>query len=88
MPVLDYCVKYIIESLMEDRTKALYKGEETDVELVKGALVGDKIATSGMLLDPYEAVIEGDGSSEIYENLPNDTPEKEWMEDYEEESDE
>lgn len=73
---------------MEDRTKALYKGKETDVELVKGTLVGDKIATSGMLLDPYEAVIEGDGSTEIYSGLPEDTPDKEWMEDSEEESDE
>jgi hypothetical protein len=69
---------------MKDITKALYKGKETDVELVKGALVGDKIATSGMLLEPYEAVIEGDGSTEIYGGLPEDNPKKEWMEDSEE----
>ena len=64
---------------MGDNTKALYQGKETDAELVEGTLVGDKIAVSGMLLDPYEAVIESNGE-EIYEGLPEDEPGKEWME--------
>ncbi len=64
---------------MKERTKALYRGKETDVSLVEGGLVGDKIATSGMLLEPYEAVIESNGE-EIYDGLPDDHPEEKWME--------
>lgn len=70
---------------MEEKTKALYRGKETDVSLVEGGFIGDKIATGGMLLDPYEAVIESNGE-EIYPGLPDDHPEKEWLEDDETES--
>jgi hypothetical protein len=70
-------------NLMGDNAKALFRGKETDVELVGGALVGDKISAAGMLLDPYEAVIENTGD-EVYEGIPEDTPDEEWMEDSEE----
>lgn len=64
---------------MKENTKALYRGKETDAELVDSALVGEKIAVSGMLLDPYEAVIENSGK-EVYSGIPEDHPDKEWME--------
>ena len=64
---------------MGDNTKALYRGKETDAELVEGALVGDKIAVGGMLLEPYEAVIENTGE-EIYEGIPEGETGNEWLE--------
>jgi hypothetical protein len=62
---------------MAYKTNALYKGEETEIELVSSPMIGDKIAVDGKLLDPYETVIETTDNV-IYVGIPCDCPEDKW----------
>ena len=62
-----------------NQVNLMYHGNETVGEIVSSPMVGEKINTSGMLLDPYEGVLEYTGQ-EFFDGIPEDTPDKEWME--------
>lgn len=63
-----------------NQVKLMYHGNETVGEIVSSSMVGEKINASGMLLDPYEGVLEYTGQ-EIFDGIPEDTPDEEFMED-------
>lgn len=52
---------------------------ESEADLVQSPIVGEKFSTSGMLLDPYEAVLEHT-EEEIFDGIPADETDPKWME--------
>ncbi len=72
------------EQKKQDPIYMMYCGRVTVGEIVTSPIMGEKIKTSGMLLEPYEAVLEsevGDGEKPYLQGVPEDTPGEEWMED-------
>jgi hypothetical protein len=62
------------------KVNLMYHGEETVGEIVSSPMVGEKIKVSGMLLEPYEGVLE-ESSEDLFRDIPEETPGDEWMED-------
>jgi hypothetical protein len=58
----------------------MYLGKETVGEIVSSPMIGEKINTSGILLEPYEGIVEDTGQ-ELFDGVPEDNPGDEWMED-------
>lgn len=61
------------------KVNMMYHGKETIGEIVSSPMVGEKINASGMLLDPYEGVLENTGQ-EMFDGIPEDNPGDEWKE--------
>jgi hypothetical protein len=66
------------EICANQQVNLVYSGNETTGEIVSSPMVGEKINTSGMLLDPYEGILEDTGV-EVFYGIPFDTVGKEWM---------
>lgn len=52
---------------------------ETDADLVQSPIVGEKLSTSGMLLEPYEGILEHT-EEEIFCGIPSNETDPQWME--------
>lgn len=61
------------------KVNLLLNTSESCGEILDSPIVGEKISTSGMLMDPHEVVLETT-EEEVFQGIPEDHPEDKWME--------